>query len=370
MRPRAATPAKRRSRRSPAAPDLSCTRVRKAYNVRRFGRLPRRDTEVREVRSDLRAGARGPDCGSGRSLPAATRACICWRAGSAGWEPPTSAVLVVCTGAYLLRVDRRRCAAFVLGGLPFLVRSPPRIRAERGGGRHCAIEDGFRRPVASSWSESLPGLLFSRARGPGLVLAGVGARLPERGRGVAKPPLPRPDTAVTELGGALMILAAGKWFDWWGGLTWGYRSIVDAAPLLALLMIPIVQRIVASRPLRALCAVLLAWSIAVQFVGAYSYSLTGWSHLWRDYDRPEQASPWRWDRPQIGYHLANFSSERARTKQVMAIYLNYAGPILNVPNRRTHTRCCCPTVRGTIRSARCRTWSSNRGSACCSSCRA
>ena len=28
-------------------------------------------------------------------------------------------------------------------------------------------------------------------------------------------------------------------------------------------------------------------------------------------DRPEQASLWRWDRPQIGY-LANFSSERAR----------------------------------------------------------
>ena len=34
---------------------------------------------------------------------------------------PTVAVVVVCTGAYLLCVDRRRCAAFVLGGLPFLV---------------------------------------------------------------------------------------------------------------------------------------------------------------------------------------------------------------------------------------------------------
>ena len=34
---------------------------------------------------------------------------------------PTVAVVVVCTGAYLLCVDRRRCVAFVLGGLPFLV---------------------------------------------------------------------------------------------------------------------------------------------------------------------------------------------------------------------------------------------------------
>ena len=36
------------------------------------------------------------------------------------WRP-TIAAVGVCTGAYLLWVDRRRCAAFVLGGLPFLV---------------------------------------------------------------------------------------------------------------------------------------------------------------------------------------------------------------------------------------------------------
>ena len=36
----------------------------------------------------------------------------------------------------------------------------------------------------------------------------------------------------------LMILVAGKWFDWRGGATWGYRPIVDAAPFLALSLIP------------------------------------------------------------------------------------------------------------------------------------
>ena len=60
------------------------------------------------------------------------------------------------------------------------------------------------------------------------------------------------------LGTVLLILVAGKWFDWWGGLTWGYRPIVDAAPFLALLIVPIIDRIVASRPLRVVCAVLLA----------------------------------------------------------------------------------------------------------------
>ena len=38
----------------------------------------------------------------------------------------------------------------------------------------------------------------------------------------------------------------------------------------------------------------------------------GWSDLWREYGRPGQASLWRWDRPQIGYHGAHVSSERAR----------------------------------------------------------
>ena len=183
----------------------------------------------------------------------------------------------------------------------------------------------------SSWRKSLPGLLFSPAPGlvwfsPVLVLGLVSAAAVWRDpRFRALIPL--------QLGTVLLILVAGKWFDWWGGLSWGYRSIVDVAPFLALLTVPIIDRIVASRPLLVLCGVLLAWSIAVQFLGAYSYSLMGWSDLWREYDRPEQASLWRWDRPQIGYHLAHFSSERARKKQVMATYLNYPGPILNVPTK-------------------------------------
>ena len=241
---------------------------------------------------------------------------------------PTVAVVVVCTGAYLLCVDRRRCAAFVLGGLPFLVLA---FGQSVVASNIALAKTGTTALWQSSWRESLPGLLFSPARGlvwfsPVLVLGLVSALAVWRDpRFRALIPL--------QLGTVLMILVAGKWFDWWGGLTWGYRSIVDAAPFLALLTIPIVDRIIASRPLRVLCGVLLACSIAVQFVGAYSYSLMGWSDLWREYDRPEQASLWRWDRPQIGYHLANFSSERARKKQVMATYLNYPGPILNLPNR-------------------------------------
>ena len=258
---------------------------------------------------------------------------------------PTVAVVVVCTGAYLLCVDRRRCVAFVLGGLPFLLfltaynyhyfGHPLAFGQSVVASSIALAKTGSTALWQSSWRESLPGLLFSPARGlvwfsPVLVLGLVSAAAVWRDpRFRALIPL--------QLGTVLLILVAGKWFDWWGGVTWGYRSIIDAAPFLALLMVPIIDRIVASRPLRVLCGALLMWSVAVQFVGAYSYSLTGWSDLWREYDRPEQASLWRWDRPQIGYHLANFSSERARKKQVMATYLNYPGPIVNVPNRNRNT---------------------------------
>ena len=74
----------------------------------------------------------------------------------------------------------------------------------------------------------------------------------------------------------------------------GYRSIVDTAPFLALAMIPLIEQMLANRGTRLLFGVLLAWSVAVQFVGAYSYSLMGWSDLWREYGRPEQASLWQW----------------------------------------------------------------------------
>ena len=99
----------------------------------------------------------------------------------------------------------------------------------------------------------------------------------------------------------------------------------------------VIERLIAGRTTRALLAVLLVWSVAVQFTGAYSYSLLGWSDLWRDHERHEYATLWRWDRPQIGYHLANFRSERARENQVMATYLNYPGPILNVSDRDRNT---------------------------------
>ena len=77
---------------------------------------------------------------------------------------PTVAAVGLCTGAYVLRVDRRRCTAFVLGGLPFLVFAFGQSVVASG---IALSKTGSANLWQSSWRESLPGLLFSPA--PGLV---------------------------------------------------------------------------------------------------------------------------------------------------------------------------------------------------------
>ena len=124
------------------------------------------------------------------------------------------------------------------------------------------------------------------------------------------------------------ILVAGKWFDWGGGLTWGYRSIVETTPFLTLLMIPIIERVIAGRVTRVVFGALLIWSVGVQFVGSWSYSAVGWDTVTKQHDDPSYASVWMWSRPQIGYHLVNFAAERAQKKSLMSHYASKPKRIL------------------------------------------
>ena len=254
---------------------------------------------------------------------------------------PVTALAVVCVGAYLLWTDRRRCLAYILGGLPFLV-----ILAVYNG-YHFGNPLDFGQTVVSkiialratgseqlwqsSWRDSLPGLLISPARGlvwfsPVLALGLAGAAAIWR-QPRYRPLIPLLASVV------LMILAAGKWFDWWGGTVWGYRTIVDTTPFLALLLIPIIERMLAVRATRAVFAALLLWSVGAQFVGAYSYNLIGWIDHWREHDNPDYASLWQWERPQIGYHLANFGQQRALKRQLVAAHANSPTPILILRDR-------------------------------------
>ena len=98
-------------------------------------------------------------------------------------------------------------------------------------------------------------------------------------------------------------------------------------------MVPVIERVTAGRATRVLFAVLLAWSAGVQFVGAWSYSLMGWTDHWRAHDNPDYASLWQWRQPQIGWHVANFAAQRAHKKRLMATYAGVRTPIV-VPRER------------------------------------
>ena len=255
---------------------------------------------------------------------------------------PATAVVVVCVGAYLLWTDRRRCAYYVLGGLPLLVIlaayngyyfGSPLVFGQTVASKIIFLRDtGSEHLWQSSWRDSLPGLFISPSRGlvwfsPVLLLGLVSA--------VAVWREPRYRILIPlQAAVVLMILVAGKWSDWSGGLTWGYRSIVDTTPFLALLMIPAIEPLLARSGTRALFGALLLWSAGAQFVGAWSYSAAGWHNMTLQYDDPNHASVWLWRRPQIGWHLANFAAERAQKKQLMAAYAGTRKPILIVRDRQ------------------------------------
>lgn len=257
---------------------------------------------------------------------------------------PTSAVVVVCVGAYLLWVNRRGFVAFVLGGMPFAVM----LAAYNGYYFGNILE--FGQTITSKnialattgsddlWQsaiwESLPGLFISPSRGliffsPVLLFGFVGAVIAWRD------PRFRPLIPL-QVATVLLILMAARWYDWWGGSTYGYRPIVDMAPFFALLMIPVIEWVVANRRMRVLFGALLIWSITVQFIGAYSYSVTGWTEQWWNEKRdnnPDKDSLWQWTRPQIAYHIANFEQERALKKRLMQVYINNKMPILYLSPR-------------------------------------
>lgn len=203
---------------------------------------------------------------------------------------PTSALYAIAAALWLARVDRRALLAFVAASLPVAVLigaynawylgSPLRFGQDTAVGVALA-----KTGVAQVWRadvlHALAGLLLSPARGllvysPFLLLALPGAVLVVRRARYA--PL-RP----LLLGAGLVFLVDLAWFDWWGGWSWSWRRLVDLAPVLTLMLVPIVPLLSRSRLLAAGFALALVWSIALQVLGAFAYDLDGWNarRAWR-----------------------------------------------------------------------------------------
>jgi hypothetical protein len=203
----------------------------------------------------------------------------------ATWMRPTSLVAVVVVAAWLLLARRRSFARFVAGAaLPLLLLGLYQWRWlgapwETGQTARAASVALHKTGDADPWQTPLwlgaAGILVSPSRGllvfsPLFALALPGAVVALRQERFA---WLRPLALVA----ALLFVVACKWFDWWGGWTYGYRPVVDVTPLLALLLVPLVDALFARRARLAVAGALLAWSIAVQALGAFTFDTDGWN---------------------------------------------------------------------------------------------
>ncbi len=235
---------------------------------------------------------------------------------------PTSLLAVVAVGGYLAWKHRSSLLAFCVGAAPpvmaialynFHYFGTPISFGQEVVGPVVALEktespDLWQTP----FFHGLAGLMASPSRGllwftPFLVAAFWGMvriwRRPECA------PL-RPLTVV-----ALGLMAVQcKWFDWWGGWTFGYRPWLDVVPLLVIFIAPVVDSTLSRRFGAVVAGVALAWSVFVQFLGAFSYDRS-----WNDRTLYVVRVP-RTPKP-----LAYFTEEQAKAAAV-ALTGTYIGP--------------------------------------------
>ncbi len=199
---------------------------------------------------------------------------------------PTSLIVVMVTGLYLCLSHRDRCLPFALAA------------GVAGAGLAYYNQVMFGSPfvfgqteVSVAMAESLTGspnlwgtppwkgaagLLMSPSRGllvyspvAAVALPGLVAAWRNNTYRVLRP------IAVSLL---LTWVVAFTWYDWWGGWSFGYRPLVDSMVLLSLLATPALPNVLSSRWLRVPIALLAAWSIFVQVLGAFAYNGFGWNN--------------------------------------------------------------------------------------------
>lgn len=198
---------------------------------------------------------------------------------------PTSVVVAVAVGGYLILSDRRGCVAYVLGALPgalflagynhYYLGSPVTFGQTVQARLYLTRENG----VADVWQTpfwvGFGGQLISPSRGllvysPWLIFSLVGGVMVWLRREYG---WLRPFTVAV----ATVFLVQSKWFSWWAGWSYGYRGVVDTVPFLALFTLPLMQRVWASRTWLAVGGVCLAWSVFVQALGAWTFDMEGWN---------------------------------------------------------------------------------------------
>jgi len=197
---------------------------------------------------------------------------------------PTIGVVVITVGVWYLLRSRREVFAYILGGLPIAILlglynyhhlGSPLHFGETLVVNHAIDKTGaavmFPTPVWYGAAVALispsRGLLFFS---PFLAFSLWGAINVWRQESFSAM---RPLTI-----GVLGIwLSHFTYFDYWGGWTFGNRVLVDTTGLLCLFLTPIWDRLTRSVLLKTVFTTTVAFSIAIQFLGAFAYDLSGWN---------------------------------------------------------------------------------------------
>jgi hypothetical protein len=220
--------------------------------------------------------------------------------GMAVWTRPANIVFAAPIALYLLLHERRRIWAFLaLAAIPALLMAwyshaywgtiTALGQGHRPGAQHGIHHTGFQTPLLTG----LSGVLLSPARGlfiftpvflfsfgfllwvfiaPLRRLLAVGwAYSPTASTSPPTTPNQRvyPYLAIAAL--ADIILFA-RWNVWWGGHSFGYRMLIETAPILIIFLMEAWQRLLHKHlPLNLLFCLLVLTSVYIQFLGALYY---------------------------------------------------------------------------------------------------
>jgi hypothetical protein len=191
----------------------------------------------------------------------------------------TGALMFVAVLVYLFLYQKKSIVPFLLGSLPvpLLIAaynqhyfgSPLSFAQELVGHTIAKEKTGSPKLWQTPLHEGAVGLLLSPSRGllifsPVFVPAFWGVRR------VFREDTYRAFRPLLLAAFATMALQS-RWFDWWGGWTYGYRPWLDVVPYLVLLLIPMLEPILSTQFRRAAFGAAFAWSVFVEALGAGSY---------------------------------------------------------------------------------------------------
>ena len=209
--------------------------------------------------------------------------------GLLAFNRPPNAAFVAAAIVYLACFNRRMLPAFLasailLAGLG-LAYNLAEFATVFGGYRSHAHADYYA-PTLRAWLDGTAGLLVSPGRGL-LLFAPFFLFLFGLPRVGIRAPLRRLLACFLPAAG-VQVLLYGSFIGWAGGVSYGPRMLTDLTPILILALVPVVEAL-RGRLLPAVFALAIAFSIAVQAIGAFCFPM-GRSVL--------EADMWRLDKVQ------------------------------------------------------------------------